>query len=66
MWFMRHKRSNGDAVAVKKIMRTEMNAAIIARDVGISRYIGEHVGKLVQRNHAWLMYARNGSVLSLT
>ena len=61
-----HKRSNGDAVAVKKIMRTEMNAAVIARDVNISRYIGEHVGKSMQRNDLWLMYARNGFVLSLT
>ena len=47
-----HKRSNGDAVAVKKVMRTETNAEFIARDVYISRYIGEHVGKSVQRNGA--------------
>ena len=45
-----HKRSNGDAVVVKKIMRTAMNARFITRDIDISSYIGEHVGISIQRD----------------
>ena len=60
-----HKRSNGDAVVVKKIMRTKMNAHLIARDVHISRYIGEHVSISVQRGSVWLIYSRDGFVISL-
>ena len=45
-----HKRSNGDAVVVKKIMRTQRNADLIARDIDISRHIGEHVSISVQRD----------------
>ena len=37
-------RSSGEAVAVKKITRTEKNAKAIARDIAISEYIGNHVG----------------------
>ena len=45
-----HTQSSGDAVAVKKIVRTVKNAKAIAQDIAISRYIGKHVGKSVQRN----------------
>ena len=60
-----HKRSNGDAVVVKKIMRSKMNAGFIARDVDISKYIGEHVGISVPRDGVWLIYNRDGFVISL-
>ena len=41
-------QSSGDAVAVKKIMRTEKNAKAIERDIAICEYIGKHVSKPVQ------------------
>ena len=65
MVYAGHKRSNGDAVVVKKIMRTKMNAHLIARDVDISSYIGEHVGISVQCGSVWLIYIRDGFVISL-
>ena len=60
-----NKRSNGDAVVVKKVMRTAMNAKFITRDIDISRYIGEHVGISVQQDGVWLTYTRDGFVISL-
>lgn len=60
-----HKRGNGDAVVVKKIMRTAMNAKFIARDIDISKFIGEHVGISPQRDNVWLKHNRDGFVISL-
>ena len=40
-----HNRSNGNAVAVKKVRRTKTNAGLIKQDINISKRIGSHVSK---------------------
>ena len=61
-----YDRKNGNAVAVKKITRTAANAPVIAKDVSISKHIGEHVSKLMRCNGFLLMYASHESVISST
>ena len=38
------ERKTGAAVATKKVRRTERNSQVVARDIKIAQYIGEHVG----------------------